>query len=263
MTTTLFSWGYYGWGNATAQLVEAVDAVEKARGFEPPLFIDTRIRRSVRAKGFTGTAFEKHLGPERHRWMKSLGNKHILTRTGPFIQIAEPAAAADLLALAVAAGERRRRVLFFCSCEWPREEGKTACHRDAIADLVLAEARKRDRDVEVVEWPGGSPATLELEVTPAIFKSVKQGRATVPLGRPESLAPVAGLPWGSAVTLRSGESVLRIVSGPARCQPDGWVLPVFTEEAAKLRLHRGLEPRSSDTGSSDPVTERFTPADAK
>lgn len=249
MTTTLFSWGYYGWGNATAQLVEAVDAVEKARGFEPPLFVDTRIRRSVRAQGFTGGAFEKRLGSDRHRWMKSLGNKHILTRTGPFIQIAEPKTAGDLLDLAIAADERRRRVLFFCSCQWPRDEGTTACHRDVIADLVLAEARKRGRDVAVVEWPGGMPATLEIEVTPAVFKSVKQGRATVPLGRPESLAPVAGLPWGSAVTLRAGESTLRIVSGPARCQPKGWVLPVFTVEATTLRREFGLLPRSSGAGA--------------
>src|SRR5262245_32015030 len=68
--TTLFTRGYYGWGNATPQLVEAVDAVEASRGFEPPTFVDIRIRRTVRAKGFRGNAFEKLLGPTRHRWMK-------------------------------------------------------------------------------------------------------------------------------------------------------------------------------------------------
>jgi hypothetical protein len=41
MATTLFTWGYYGWGNVTAQLVEAVEAVEASRGFEPPSFVDT------------------------------------------------------------------------------------------------------------------------------------------------------------------------------------------------------------------------------
>jgi hypothetical protein len=40
---SLFSWGYWGWGNAARQLVEAVDAVEQARGFQPPLFVDVRI----------------------------------------------------------------------------------------------------------------------------------------------------------------------------------------------------------------------------
>jgi hypothetical protein len=41
MTITLFSSGYWGWGNATERLVEAVDAAEQARGFGPPMFVDT------------------------------------------------------------------------------------------------------------------------------------------------------------------------------------------------------------------------------
>jgi|GEM_PF-6944877 len=32
MTTTLFACGYYGWGNHTPNLVEAVDAVETSPG---------------------------------------------------------------------------------------------------------------------------------------------------------------------------------------------------------------------------------------
>ena len=71
MTKTLFTWGYYGWGNHTPDLVEAVDAVETRRGFRPPIFVDIRIRRSVRAAGFTGPAFERLLG--RDRWMKPRG----------------------------------------------------------------------------------------------------------------------------------------------------------------------------------------------
>jgi hypothetical protein len=44
--TAIFTWGYHGWGNHTPQLVETVDAVERKRGFEPPLFVDIRIRRT-------------------------------------------------------------------------------------------------------------------------------------------------------------------------------------------------------------------------
>jgi hypothetical protein len=101
MQTTIFTWGYYGWGNHTPQLVECVDAVETSRGFAPPLFVDIGIRRSVRAAGFNGSAFEKRLGQDRHRWMKSLGNTFIETRTGPHIQIAQPAAADELLDRAI------------------------------------------------------------------------------------------------------------------------------------------------------------------
>src|SRR5208283_1508058 len=113
MTTTLFTWGYHGWGNHTPDLVEAVDAVETSRGFEPPIFVDIRIRRSVRAAGFTGPAFEKQVGPERHHWMKSLGNQFIETRTGPEIQIAHPTAADELLGLALESARDNHRLLFF------------------------------------------------------------------------------------------------------------------------------------------------------
>ena len=71
-----------------------------------------------------GNAFEKLLGPPRHRWMKSLGNRFIVTRTGPHIQIAEPSAANELLDLALKAREHKQRVLFFCGCQWPRCNGE-------------------------------------------------------------------------------------------------------------------------------------------
>src|SRR5688500_8003061 len=51
---TMFTWGYWGWGTTTREFVQAADAVEASRGFNPPLFVDIRIRRSVRAPGFTG-----------------------------------------------------------------------------------------------------------------------------------------------------------------------------------------------------------------
>src|SRR6202521_3438043 len=136
---TIFTWGYYGWGNATPQLVEAVDAVEMSRGFEPPLFVDIRIRRTVRAKGFQGNAFENLLGPSRHRWMKSLGNRFIQTRTGPNIQIADPSAADELFDLALESAGHKQRLLFFCSCQWPRFDGNF-CHCTTVAGLILKAA---------------------------------------------------------------------------------------------------------------------------
>lgn len=55
-------------------------AAEAARGFEPPAFADVRLRRSVRAPGFNGAAFEKTVAPERYRWLSGLGNACIETR---------------------------------------------------------------------------------------------------------------------------------------------------------------------------------------
>jgi hypothetical protein len=51
---TLFSWGYWGWGSCVPQLLQDVDAVEAARGYGPPLFVDIRMSRDVRARGFMG-----------------------------------------------------------------------------------------------------------------------------------------------------------------------------------------------------------------
>ena len=61
--TVIFTFGYYGWGNHTPQLIEAVDVVKRSRGFEPPLFVDIRVRRTVRAKGFQGM-------PSRNCWTR-------------------------------------------------------------------------------------------------------------------------------------------------------------------------------------------------
>jgi hypothetical protein len=261
LSVTIFTWGYYGWGSHTPQLVEAVDAVETSRGFDPPLFVDIRIRRNVRAMGFQSNRFGELLGESRHRWMKSLGNKSIVTREGPSIQIADPAAANDLLDLAIDSARRNQRLLFFCGCQWPRFEGKIACHRTTVADLVLEAARNRGEQIEVVEWPGGEPKQIELDVTPLLFAAIRKGRMTVPLGNQASLAEIAGLPGCSIAMIRSdGEKLYRVV-GPAISQKDGWALPVlflffdpaiglseYETEADKLRRAWGLTPAHSRDG---------------
>jgi hypothetical protein len=186
--------------------------------------------------------------------MKSLGNKFIQTRTGPFIQIAEPSAADDLLDLALVAGGRKQRVLFFCNCQWPMCDGEIACHRNTVAELVLQAAKRRGEHVEIVEWPGGEPKQIDLDVTPEVFAAVRKGRMTVPLGKHPDLAVVAGLPCGSIATVHSAADKLYRIVGPAIWQIDKWSLPLFPTdaeglagcetEAARLRQGFGLEPAS-------------------
>ena len=139
---TLFSWGYEGWGNWTDKLVEAVDAVEKARGRAPPIFVDIRARRQVRAEGFKEHAFERLLGPDRYRWLKGLGNKAILTGAdrGEFV---DPSQVGDLLDLAVEACKANRRLIFFCSCPIPID----GCHRQEVAPELFKEAKRRKQPV--------------------------------------------------------------------------------------------------------------------
>src|SRR5450759_2985969 len=118
---TLFTWGYWGWGHATKQLIKAVDAVEAARGFKPPMFVDIRLSRSVRAPGFNGAAFENEVGSSRYRWLQSLGN--VAIKEGGALRIKDPAAAETLLDITEACARNDQRVLFFCACEFPHTEG--------------------------------------------------------------------------------------------------------------------------------------------
>lgn len=256
--TTIFTWGYYGWGNHTAQLIEAVDAVEMGRGFKPPLFVDIRIRRTVRAVGFIGSAFEKQIGSKRYRWLKSLGNKYIESRTGPSIQIADPSAANELLDLALDCANNKQRLLFFCSCQWPRCEGKIVCHRTTVAELVRNAAQKRGVQVEIVEWPGANPSKIDLEVSSKNFTAIHKGRVTIPVGKQTNLAEIGGLPWCSIANLHSNGKMLHRIVGPAIFQKDDWALPVlrfvadantslngYVREAARMRVDFGLNSAES------------------
>ncbi len=166
-----------------------------------------------------------------------------------------PSGADELLDLAVEAARGKQRLLFFCSCQWPRCDGEIACHRTTVAGLVLKAAQKRDVRIEIVEWPGGQPGPINLDVEAKVFAALRRGRMTIPLANDLNLGQLAGLPWGSVATLYSGQEQLHRIVGPAIRQPGQWVLPVFPtalvadadrmaneREAAKLRRRLGLEP---------------------
>lgn len=249
---TIYSWGYYGWGNAPEKFVQAVDAVERSRGFKPPLFVEVRIQRTGRAEGFKGSNFEKLLGPKRYRWMKELGNVAIKKRSGP-MKIADPSAASQLLDLAVAEAKKGRRLLFFCGCQWP-----CICHRSEVSSLLLNAAEKQGIPIEVVEWPGGTPSHVELKVPAASLKAIRSHRVSIPLGDKPQLAKVAGLAWGSTVTLQSGKDRVLFMTGPATFERGQWVLTVYVhlddpsvrptdykDGTKSMRKELGVEPARS------------------
>ncbi len=249
MTVTLFSWGYWGWGKATEQLVEAVDKAEKKRGFRPPMFVDVRLLRQGRAKGFVGNAFRDLAGESRYRWMEDLGNAHIASGEGG-IKIKRPEAAADLLDLAFQAVKDRRRVIFYCACKFPWREGKRWCHRDKITELLLAEAKRAGRTISIIEWPGGEPVDARLRVDRKLFLSVMNGRMSIPFDV-KYLAEYAGLPWGSILTLECEQDTETglVAVGPAsfatsKTNGGHWQLPVFVQAEAgkqKASLVREVE----------------------
>jgi hypothetical protein len=239
----MFSFGYWGCGRATRELVRAFDEAEVARGFAPPLWVDIRLKREVRALGFQGDAFAALL-PGRYIWMSELGNANIDAKERePSIRIRDPKAAAALLELASARPERR--VIFFCACEYP-----AWCHRHTVSKLLLAEARKRKVPVTVVEWPGGEPKKLELKVARSTMAKLLGGRlARLPV--PAGLTEAASIPWMSTARLTCGGDEVFASIGPARFGSHGSHLPIFASDASEqvisteavgMRAELGFEP---------------------
>jgi hypothetical protein len=214
---TTFTWGYWGWGNSTPYFVQLLDAVENARGFAPPLFVDTRISRAVRAKGFSGNSFCDLLGNARYRHMAALGNLAVLGHPGPPIQFKDSTQVPVLLRLVQELAQANRRVLFFCACEFPRTEGqKNACHQVTLARLLLEAAQERGVPIEVVEWPGGEPQLLDVELPPDVARKLLHGGRPIPFGLSTPPARFASLPWGSIIRVRSAIGDFGAAVGPAR-----------------------------------------------
>jgi hypothetical protein len=234
---TLFSFGYWGWGNETRRLVEAVDAAEKMRGFRPPVFVDARISRTVRAVGFREHAFEDLVGPDRYLWMRDLGNERVLEKGATGIRIRDPRAVEVLLDRMIELAASRRRIILFCSCE-----EASSCHRTTIMGLARRAALRRGLQLETLEWPGGAPSRAEARVDRGVIAGVLRGRKAAPLKEVRALGRLAALAPESAVRLMEGMRSLQVISGPLRFQSGKWCLPIlrsstFHEAAVYTILH--------------------------
>jgi hypothetical protein len=133
------------------------------------------------------------------------------------MEIADPNAANDLLEHVLQAHDQKRRVLFFCACEYPGTVHSPNCHRATVAGLLLKAAHHKGVRLTVTEWPGGEPRTAELRVSPQVVKKVLRGATRVPLAKlsQKDRLKFNALPWCSRLKLLSDESSLAIVSGPA------------------------------------------------
>jgi hypothetical protein len=251
---TIFSWGYWGWGSSAAQFVKGADAVEASRGYEPLLFVDVRLQRSVRAANFRGSAFEELVGETRYRWMKKLGNLAIADRSLGQIKIKDPHEAELLLDIAIENMKKNRRVLFFCACPFPKN-----CHRYEVGKLLIKAAKRRNLNLEVVEWPGGEPKEVQERVSGDVLKRLKNGAQILPLPAQTDPAKGMGLPWGSIVEIMGDSESLCFISGPAIYKQEKWGFPVVffyelfnapgeaREKAIRERRLRGYNCRTSMT----------------
>jgi len=225
---TIFTWGYEGWGSSTPQLKKAMDAVELARGHSPPYFVDLRIMRSVRATGFREAAFERTVGKDRYKWMRSLGNKRVLTgpRPGPRHQINDPAAVEELLGISLARAAKRQRLIIFCSCGRAGPPGGLSCHRVTVATLLLKTAVKRNVSLTIVEWPGGEPKSVSIEISDLEAKKLMAGVRNLILGVRQPSVDLLRLPWGSIVRFRTSNLSFRALADPPVYRGGKWLLPL-------------------------------------
>ena len=234
---TLFTFGYWGWGSSTHELIRAIDSAGRKKGFSPPVFFDIRLKRSVRAEGFRDDAFERLLPNGRYHWFPSLGNINIATKERG-IMIKEPLSARLLFEEALKYAEKNRRIIFFCACEFPR-----FCHRHVVANLLLKEAKRVGRRIRITEWPGGAPTRTSVRVPEAIYKGICGKILNVRLSSQTMPRDLVGLPWGSIVDVVSGEGSIPIISGPAKFQ-NGWTLSIWEQHDANApaaQLHRASE----------------------
>lgn len=223
-TPTLFTWGYYGWGSALPQWLALTEAAERARGFAPPVFVDVRYRRSVRAAGFRDRAFEQAVPEGRHHWLRGLGNEAI--GEGGEMRLADPAEVATLLDLALDA-HPRRRVIFFCACREVHH-----CHRALVRRKLLAEAKRRGVRVAVTEWPGGDPVGAPPEAVPVPPRELDQVLRGAPrIAVPEALAlgPLAALPYGGLVALTDGARSVVASVGAVTFSAGHWFVEPFVQ----------------------------------
>jgi hypothetical protein len=228
----LFSWGYWGWGSCSSKFVESVDLVERARGFQPPIFIDARFRRDGRAPEFQGAAFEKVVGAERYRWMIGLGNEGVGTGNR---QLHDLEAITQLLALADKYALQERRVIFYCACALLK-----SCHRQDISTELELLAKKQKRKISVVEWPGTDVPEMPIrwKVSQKVLAAVERGQKNFELPEGVTLTEAASVAWYTPLTLTAGDDQLPVLIGPAKYLKERWwvqVLKTFDEREVSTR----------------------------
>ena len=255
---TMFSFGYFGWGNHARYLVQAIDEAERQRGFNPPYFVDIRYQRSVRARDFRGNTFAKFVGEDRYLWVPTLGNKRISSKRGPRIQIAEPAAVSALLEIAAQKAKENKRVVFFCSCDFAKVGGKTNCHRCTVAKLLILYAKKTGRKLCIEEWVGGKPKHVKIHVNNLYFYDLLKNKLSAPLTKKMDWKKLVAIPYGSIATFIYGKKEIHRIIAPLERKTKRWVIPFkflwldpettlmnYKAESKQLRKELGYLPITS------------------
>jgi hypothetical protein len=151
------------------------------------------------------------------------------------IEIKDPTAAKVLLQRAL--DRPTRRVIFFCSCEYP-----TFCHRKVVGQLLLRHAKERKTQITVIEWPGEEPAAvLTLDASPATLRQIERGqKKSIPILSSMAVGQAAALPWGTIACVRAGNEHANVLVGPASFNAAGARLRVFPDDSGNRANSRAF-----------------------
>ena len=144
----IFSFGYWGWGSRVKELKRSFLKFNKTTRGRGILWVDIRIRRNVRAKGFNGDKTEELFGAHSYVWMKDFGNVNILDgRNGVTIKNYQ-AGFSQLCEVVKKAKRQNLDLILFCACECVSE-----CHRNNVMRWLK---QKRISGAKVYgEFPAG------------------------------------------------------------------------------------------------------------
>lgn len=215
MKPIVYLFGYEGWGPHVRLMKDAFirhNMLVRGRGLK---WVDVRLRRSVRAVGFSGNNPEKILGRGYYSWISDFGNKAIEGGHGikdihrGFLQLQEELHEAE---------KGNYDLIMFCSCDL------SSCHRYEVRRQISQ--MEEGKGIEFREWPYSEVSEIDLrkhdiEISPVAIQ--------VPLGiKLEGIGSALTIAPGTSVRFfnRYGEEETRIV---------GRVLPSPDENHAILK----------------------------
>ena len=233
--------GYWGWGNHAEQLVHLIDQSEKENGYAPPMFVDIRLKRSARANDFRDNNFANIVGDKRYKHLEKLDNANIGTKKRG-IKIKDPSAVSELLEDGLRMKREKRRVIYFCACLEP-----ICCHRHVVAQKLAKHARKRGIAAQSVEWPGGEPLIVDLNVSRKMITSVQHEKFALPLTTTQH--HLRTLPWYSVVRFHCDGAEESIFTGPAIFKKT-WCIPFYEspDSTSNAKLIRKAKQRRAEWG---------------
>jgi hypothetical protein len=128
----IFSFGYWGWGNRVPELRRTFLQHNKAYRGRGLIWVDIRIRRTVRAAGFNGDTPRKLLGPGSYVWLRNFGNTQILNgQCGVQIKNYKDGFKEFQQKVLAKAKRRNSDTILFCACE-----NLSQCHRNNVMNWL-------------------------------------------------------------------------------------------------------------------------------